>query len=386
MVLRYVNEQRPTSVPFSPIKMTPDGYAYFPLLYVDEMALRKGQMVEVGPPHSQGRPKVKFQLKFVASTLLRHRISSEFAKSMDLMSGLLQSIDGVDQIEDDLLDEIRYMVSDRNLYRFVLSNIISLVHLLLSTLAFKNEIGFYVGRSDMKGLSATGLISSFVSSLIIFLYLCDGSSTSKVVLYTVGMEVLIDAWKLKKILRPKIVPHFPFFAINDPADKSEGERVTNNYDRIATKNITIALLPLLVGAGIYSLRKYRYRGWYSFMISHLANCVYMFGFIKMCPQVYINYRLKSVSHLPTRMFVYKIFNTFGETIGSRLHVTELCRHFAARLTNALFMSSSFLFFFFLSLLLCRRNTNTNTQHTTHTHAHAHSRRHICNTHRHANEA
>jgi len=35
-----------------------------------------------------------------------------------------------------------------------------------------------------------------------------------------------------------------------------------------------------------------------------------FGFIMMTPQLFINYKLKSVSHLPWRMMTYKALNTF----------------------------------------------------------------------------
>ena len=38
----------------------------------------------------------------------------------------------------------------------------------------------------------------------------------------------------------------------------------------------------------------------------MANGVYMFGFIAMTPQLYINYRLKSVAHLPWKAFMYKV--------------------------------------------------------------------------------
>jgi hypothetical protein len=34
------------------------------------------------------------------------------------------------------------------------------------------------------------------------------------------------------------------------------------------------------------------------------------GFIMMTPQLFINYKLKSVSHLPWRMMTYKALNTF----------------------------------------------------------------------------
>lgn len=36
----------------------------------------------------------------------------------------------------------------------------------------------------------------------------------------------------------------------------------------------------------------------------------MFGFIAMTPQLYINYKLKSVAHMPWKTFMYKALNTF----------------------------------------------------------------------------
>lgn len=38
---------------------------------------------------------------------------------------------------------------------------------------------------------------------------------------------------------------------------------------------------------------------------------YMFvpGFIMMCPQLFINYKLQSVAHLPWRQMTYKFLNT-----------------------------------------------------------------------------
>ena len=35
-----------------------------------------------------------------------------------------------------------------------------------------------------------------------------------------------------------------------------------------------------------------------------------FGFILMTPQLYINYKLKSVAHMPWKSMVYKALNTF----------------------------------------------------------------------------
>lgn len=38
------------------------------------------------------------------------------------------------------------------------------------------------------------------------------------------------------------------------------------------------------------------------------------GFIMMTPQLFINYKMKSVAHLPWRMMTYKALNTFIDDI------------------------------------------------------------------------
>lgn len=46
---------------------------------------------------------------------------------------------------------------------------------------------------------------------------------------------------------------------------------------------------------------------------HVLNCTYIMfptGFITMTPQLFINYKMKSVAHLPWRMLTYKALNTF----------------------------------------------------------------------------
>lgn len=48
------------------------------------------------------------------------------------------------------------------------------------------------------------------------------------------------------------------------------------------------------------------KSWGSWLIKCLANCIYAFGFLFMLPQLFLNYKLKSVAHLPWRAFMYKV--------------------------------------------------------------------------------
>ena len=59
---------------------------------------------------------------------------------------------------------------------------------------------------------------------------------------------------------------------------------------------------------------YRYKSERSWLISSLADFAYTFGFINMCPQIFVNYKMKSVAHMPWRVMVYKFFNTFIDDV------------------------------------------------------------------------
>ena len=79
---------------------------------------------------------------------------------------------------------------------------------------------------------------------------------------------------------------------------------------VVRAHVTYILNPILLP----KLQHYVYKSWYSWLISNLANAVYTFGFIAMCPQLSVNYRLKSVAHLPWKVFLYKVFNTFVDDV------------------------------------------------------------------------
>ena len=66
----------------------------------------------------------------------------------------------------------------------------------------------------------------------------------------------------------------------------------------------------MVGYSGYSLYTGYHRGWYAWCIESLVALVYGAGFIVMTPQLFINYKLKSVAHLNFKFFMYKALNTF----------------------------------------------------------------------------
>jgi hypothetical protein len=77
--------------------------------------------------------------------------------------------------------------------------------------------------------------------------------------------------------------------------------------RFATRYLSAALFPLVLAYSLRSLVYDKHLSWYSWAIGAATSCVYTFGFVLMCPQLYINHQLKSVSHLPWNVRLHPAF-------------------------------------------------------------------------------
>merc|ERR1712000_265447 len=99
-------------------------------------------------------------------------------------------------------------------------------------------------------------------------------------------------------------------AFEDKHELSETEEKTKEYDAVAFKYLYMIAVPLLLAYAAYSLKYDSHKSWYSFVITTLVGSVYAYGFLMMVPSLYINYRLKSVAHMPAKAMTYKLLNTF----------------------------------------------------------------------------
>jgi hypothetical protein len=212
------------------------------------------------------------------------------------------------------VDEVIEMFTATDWKYMMMMFLVSALHSWFAFLAFKSDVGFWKQKSNLEGLSVRSQWSSFVCTLIIFLNLADTGQASTIILVEMGVGVAIEAWKVSKFLARDGTLHRLFGVGDPPAPKTQMQKDVESYDKRAMFVLSLTLYPVVAAYGAYSLLNHPQRSWRSWALRTLANGVYMFGFIAMTPQLYVNYRLKSVAHLPWKAFTYKAFNTFIDDV------------------------------------------------------------------------
>ncbi|KAJ7228215.1 cleft lip and palate associated transmembrane protein [Mycena pura] len=214
------------------------------------------------------------------------------------------------------LDEVKRMLLETNPWFLALTGLVTVLHMVFEMLAFKSDVSHWRHKKEMVGVSVRTIITNVFVQLVILLYLIDNNeNTSWMILFGSGVGVLIEAWKITKAVDIKLAAApagslLPYkILVTDKHVLSEDEKKTQEYDKLAFRYVSYVAIPLLAGYTVYSLIYETHRGWYSFVISTLTSFVYMFGFAQLVPQLIINYKLKSVAHMPMKAMIYKTLST-----------------------------------------------------------------------------
>jgi hypothetical protein len=306
-----LNLKTPKIAPTAQNRLTEQLFS--PLLWVDDLSVRQAHYIPMRKPATDNIT-ISFSFDYAPTSFF-------YFWCKTLVKSTLDALKNAAVLDDNIMDELKVWLSEDRLFMMLMTQIVAWLHITFEYLAFQNDYQFFKGRKSYKGISASSLIFGFGRSVVLFLYLHD-SGTSWIVLIGILKDIFYDAWKLHKVLRPTVLwgqragSWLPFQI--KPRDLSasgdSGEKETARYDSIAMAHGGLCLYPLVMGFGMYYVKTYAYKSWYSWLVGTLVDCIYMFGFLSLVPQIYINYKLKSVAHLPMRAFMYKIFNTFVDDI------------------------------------------------------------------------
>ncbi|KXJ13308.1 cleft lip and palate transmembrane protein 1 homolog [Exaiptasia diaphana] len=279
--------------------------SYFPLLYLNSYWNLQSDYM----PINETTPELDLHLTYSPISLFKWQMYESQRVRQKWFSVLGDDMQQTDEEQDTLK---RTMV-ETNPYLLGITIVVSLIHTVFEFLAFKNDIQFWRSRKTLEGLSVRSVFFNVFQSVVVLLYVFD-NDTNTMVIISCFIGLLIEIWKINKVVDVKferenrvlgILPRIKF------TDKeSYIQSSTRIYDEMAFKYLSWLLFPLLLCYAVYSLLYLEHKGWYSWVLSMLYGFLLTFGFITMTPQLFINYKLKSVAHLPWRMMTYKALNTF----------------------------------------------------------------------------
>ncbi|PVU98622.1 hypothetical protein BB559_001431 [Furculomyces boomerangus] len=316
---------------------------YLPIIYYNEFWQLSEHMYRI----NDTLKTIKFNLNVYSGSMFKFYMYCNLGKGISDNTGTESGGIGI----GNPIDLFKKTLLETSPYLLVITVLVSLLHSLFDFLAFKNDVQFWRSKKDSGGVSVRSMVLELSFEVVIFLYLFENmEGTSKIIIISSLVGLAISVWKIYKALDIKfenkyLVNYVKELNSSDKEDESEPveqivynrrnvlltmgntvlttkdmsqmtqlESDTQKYDEVAFKYLSWAAYPLLIGYTIYSLFYKQFKSWYSFVVSVLVGYVYTFGFISMTPQLYINYKLKSVAHMPWRTFIYKSLNTFVDDL------------------------------------------------------------------------
>ncbi|EMD40853.1 hypothetical protein CERSUDRAFT_80502 [Gelatoporia subvermispora B] len=284
------------------------GRAYYkPIVYPNDFWHLRSQYTEINTT----TPTLPLSVTFEPLSYWKFQMYAVMIKGFE--DAATQKQPGVTSAD---MDELKRILVETNPYYLALTIFVSVLHMLFEFLAFSSDVSHWRQKKELVGVSVRSIITNVVVQTIIMLYLLDNSEqTSWMILFSSGIGIFIEAWKITKAVDIRITPAGPGallpykLDIRDKHVLSEDEKKTQEYDKLAFRIVSYFTIPCLAAYTVYSLMYETHRGWYSFVISTLTSFVYMFGFAQLIPQLIINYKLKSVAHMPMKAMIFKTLST-----------------------------------------------------------------------------
>ncbi|KAI9786959.1 MAG: hypothetical protein M1839_005190 [Geoglossum umbratile] len=288
---------------------------YYPIVFVNTFWQLRGHMTELNSTVK----RLPLHVKLNSLSNWKFSGYASIDESMKQTARQAASGQGLSASDGSEFEEFKRVLVETNIYLLSTTAIVTVLHMIFEMLAFKSDISHWKNKKDNVGISVRSILANVFMQTVILLYLIDNSDgTSWMILFGQGMSILLEAWKITKTVDVRIrasppgaSSYLPYrITFEDKHKLSVTEQKTKEYDEIAFKYLYMVAVPLLGAYAVYSVLYDTHKSWYSFVITTLVGSVYAYGFLMMVPSLYINYRLKSVAHMPAKAMTYKFLNTF----------------------------------------------------------------------------
>ena len=280
---------------------------YHPQLFVDEFWLSDDQLIKLNDTENAFDSTVSFGLMSGGRWRFQRQMEQSFKVNEEIF--------GEDSEE---MLQMRDLFANTHPYLLTATLVVSVLHIIFEFLAFKNDVAFFSGvDTDTLNtyISIQSIVVGIFCQIVLMLYLWD-EQANLLVLGTSAIAVLIDCWKVQRAMTLEFCLAFGVLPWATLSTKGKSRSGMGEYDKLATYYLSVGGLPVIGCYALYTLLYDCHKGWYSYVLYSVATVVYAAGFALMTPQLFINYKLKSVAFLPWRKFIYRALNTFIDDLFS----------------------------------------------------------------------
>ena len=208
------------------------------------------------------------------------------------------------------------LIRNNSTFYLIILFTVNTLHTIFSYLGFSSDISYYKNLKKLDGVYTKYIFFNIFYMFITFIYiLLQGANfLVKIELF---ISFVIEFWKLKKIFKISLdIKNCPYIIKLEYKKSFETEEARDYESEAVDMMVKYMLLPIGViylGYRVYyysdNIIKNNWRSVIIFIIEYIYFLLNVFGFILLTPQIYLNYKLKSVEHLPMRAMTYKFLNT-----------------------------------------------------------------------------
>lgn len=244
------------------------------------------------------------------------------------------------------LDPVKRIVLETSTWLLLILAPAGVLSPILVALALKNDVQHWRNRKDRVGISISSIVCNISTQMITSSVLIDAYEGLAYIIYALQVfGILLGAWKIIALLKWQgldVVTPVPAvegistttvklfggkkLVISDKRPLNKSEQKSKEYDSKAFRVLSRVCIPLMLGYVGYSLRYKEFESWYCFITTTLFGFVYRYQFLALLPPAYVNYKLKSVAHMPKRVMVYRgLYALVNDSFALVVRASLICK-------------------------------------------------------------
>ena len=213
-------------------------------------------------------------------------------------------------------DMLVELIRNNSTFYLIILFTVNTLHTIFSYLGFSSDISYYKNLKKLDGVYTKYIFFNIFYMFITLIYiLLQGANF--IVKVELFISFVIEIWKLKKIFKISFeINNFPYIIKLEYKQTFEQEEAKDYESEAVSMMVKYLLMPigvLYLGYRIYyysdNIIKNNWKSVVIFIIEYIYFLLNVFGFILLTPQIYLNYKLQSVEHLPMKAMTYKFLNT-----------------------------------------------------------------------------